>query len=134
MNQYCPNCKRSFSEAFDECPYCEGALIEQALEETIIPTDQYIKQQKKPGFLSLGKIWGFVGACILVIFLMVQGFAWLNSDDKNESHICSSCHKKFTNSTDVKSISWTSMCEPCYENYKFKQKLQEELKKYLEHN
>ena len=39
MNKYCPNCKMNFSESFEECPCCEGALIIQDLNvsETIEP-------------------------------------------------------------------------------------------------
>lgn len=134
MNKYCPKCKMNFSESFDECPYCEGTLIEKELEKPIVPTEQYLQQQKQPIVLSVGKIWGLVGVCILAILLISQGFAWLNSDEQKDNNVCSSCHKRFTNSTDVKSISFTSMCEPCYENYKFKQDIQEEVKKIQERN
>lgn len=131
MNKYCPNCKMNFSESFEECPYCEGELIEKELDKSIIPTQQYI-QQTQPSTASVTKIWGLVGVCILVIFLMAQGFVWLNGDNKNDNNICSSCHKTFTNRADTKSIAWTSMCEPCYENLKFKEEMKEELHKMEE--
>lgn len=131
MNKYCPNCKMNFSESFEECPYCEGELIEKELDKPIIPTQQYM-QQTQPNTASVAKIWGLVGVCVLAIFLMIQCFAWLNSDDKNNNNVCSSCHKTFTNSVDTKSIAQTSMCEPCYEKFKFNQDLEEEIKKYQE--
>lgn len=89
------------------------------------------KQQQKK---ELATIWGLVAICILAIFLMIQCFSCINSGDKNNNYICSSCHKTFTNRADTKSIAYTSMCEPCYEDYKFKQGLQEEIQKYQERN
>lgn len=74
----------------------------------------YQQQQNK----ELAKIWGLVGVCVLAIFLMIQGFAWLNGGDKDDNNVCSSCHKTFTNRADTKSIAYTSMCEPCYEDFK----------------
>ena len=90
------------------------------------------KKKKQQQNKELAIIWGLVGICILAIFLMIQGFAWLNGDDKDDNYVCSSCHKTFTNRADTKSIAYTSMCEPCYEDFKFKQDLQEEIKKYQE--
>lgn len=131
MNKYCPNCKMNFSESFEECPYCEGELIEKELDKPIIPTQQYM-QQTQPTTASVAKIWGLVGVCVLAIFLMIQCFAWLNSDDKNNNNVCSSCHKTFTNRADTKSIAQTSMCEPCYENFKLKEDMEEEIHKMKE--
>ena len=131
MNKYCPNCEMNFSESFDECPYCEGELIEKELDKPIIPTQQYT-QQTQPATASVTKIWGLVGVCVLAIFLMIQGFAWLNGDDKDDDYVCSSCHKTFTNRADTKSIAYTSMCEPCYENFKFKEDMKEEIHKMKE--
>ena len=88
------------------------------------------QQQNK----ELAKIWGLVVICILAIFLMIQCFSCINGGDKNNNYVCSSCHKTFTNRADTKSIAYTSMCEPCYEDYKFKQELQEEIQKYQERN
>lgn len=131
MNKYCPNCKMNFSESFKECPYCEGELIEKELDKPIIPTQQYT-QQTQPTTASVTKIWGLVGVCVLAIFLMIQGFAWLNGDDKDDDYVCSSCHKTFTNRADTKSIAYTSMCEPCYEKFKFKEDMKEEIHKMKE--
>lgn len=88
--------------------------------------------QTQPTTASVAKIWGLVGVCVLAIFLMIQGFAWLNGGDKDNNNVCSSCHKTFTNRADTKSITWTSMCEPCYENFKFKEEMKEELHKMEE--
>lgn len=134
MSKYCPNCKMYVSESFDVCPCCESELIIQELDKPIISTHKPIQQQKQPLTLSVGKIWGLVVICILAIFLMIKGFSWLNGNDKSDTYVCSSCHKTFTNRTDTKSIAYTSMCEPCYEDYKFKQELQEEIEKYQERN
>lgn len=94
----------------------------------------YVKKKKKKQQQNkeLAIIWGLVGACVLAIFLMIQGFAWLNGDEKGNNNVCSSCHKIFTNRDDTKSIAWTSMCEPCYENFKFKEEAREELHKMEE--
>lgn len=92
------------------------------------------KKKKQQQNKELAIIWGLVGVCILAIFLMIQGFSWLNGEDKDDNYVCSSCHKTFTNRADTKSIAYTSMCEPCYKNFKFKKDLQEEIKKYQERN
>lgn len=130
MNKYCPNCKMNFSELFDECPYCEGELIEKEIKP-IVPTQEYI-ERSKPVVANTAMIWGLLGVCILAIFLIMQGFAWLNGNNKSNNNVCSSCHKTFTNRVDTKSIAQTSMCEPCYEKFKFNQDLEEEIKKYQE--
>ena len=78
------------------------------------------------------------GSTILIIIVVILILAGLGScvgdsdSDSDDSRRCSSCGKTFTNSADTSSIAWTSMCEPCYEDFKFMQDLQEELKKYDE--
>lgn len=77
--------------------------------------------------------------CIFITILMCMGFLsmcsdFINNEKEETSYRCGSCGKTFTNQADTKSIAFTNMCEPCYENFKFKQELQEELKKYSERN
>lgn len=80
--------------------------------------------------------------CILLVMLMCVGcFSMckdfnedVNEKRENKTYRCSSCDKVFTNNDDVKSIIYTSMCEPCYEDFKFIQEVQEEIKKYSERN
>lgn len=78
------------------------------------------------------------GSTIFAIIIVVLVLAGIGScsggGDSDNSRECSSCGKTFTNSADTRSIAYTSMCEPCYEDFKFMQDLQEELKKYEERN
>lgn len=71
---------------------------------------------------------------IIIVILVLAGLGSCMSGGSDKEYKCSACGKTFTNSADTRSIARTSMCEPCYENYKFTQDLKEELKKYDERN
>ena len=68
----------------------------------------------------------------IIVFVMIISFIGSCSGGSDKEYVCSSCGKKFTNSADTRSIAMTSMCEPCYKNFKFKEDLKEELNKYNE--
>ena len=70
--------------------------------------------------------------CILVVLMSVPIISLLLNNKKDDINVCSSCHKTFTNRADTKSIAYTSMCEPCYENFKFKEDMKEEIHKMKE--
>lgn len=77
-------------------------------------------------------IVGLVIIVIAIIFIGIGACSGGSSSSKSESARCPSCNKKFTNSEDVRSISYRGMCERCYSNYKYSQDLQDGLKKYEE--
>lgn len=76
---------------------------------------------------------GILGT-VLVIFIVMGLIGSCSGTSTEKEYRCGSCKKIFTNSTDIKSIIRTNMCEPCYENFKYIQNLQEEMKKYEERN
>ena len=73
--------------------------------------------------------------CFGIIGVIILLLAWrISSHDRQEVYECSRCEREFTNSDDVRSIRRTSMCEPCYEDYKFTEEVREEIEKYNERN
>lgn len=80
---------------------------------------------------SSGKGLLIIGWIIIIVFIMWIFFGDFNSS-KEQSKECSSCGKTFTNNDDVHSIIMTSMCENCYDDYKYIQDLKEDVKKYNE--
>lgn len=78
---------------------------------------------------SGGKGSIFITAVIVIVILAAIGSC---SGGTSKEYICGFCGKTFTNSADKRSIQRTNLCELCYDNYKFSQELQEELKKYEE--
>lgn len=81
---------------------------------------------------SSGGKGSIIGIIIVIVLILAAIGSCSGGSDKE--YKCSSCGKTYTNSADTRSIARTSMCEPCYENYKFTQDLKEELKKYDERN
>lgn len=79
------------------------------------------------------KVWAFVGliAFVFLLFIML-GQCSGGSSSSDNSRICSSCDKKFTNSADTKSIRNTSMCERCYGNFTWAQAAKEAATTYQE--
>ena len=80
-----------------------------------------------------------LGIIIITIFIICFIIGLFNTplfkgSSEDETPECSSCGREYTNSDDVSSIRRTSMCEPCYENFKTTEKMREELKKYEERN
>ena len=76
---------------------------------------------------------GCLGAILLSILIFVLAAAINNcGKEDDENNVCSSCGREFTNRDDLNSIAWSSMCEPCNEEYKFKEELYEEAKKIEE--
>ena len=74
---------------------------------------------------------GFGGTLLLILLVVLM----VNSrTSKDKIYECSSCGKEFTNRDDVSSIARTSMCEPCYDDFKFTQELYNEAEKYEERN
>ena len=72
------------------------------------------------------------GILVLLIFLCMSIYKC--SDGEDEIYKCSSCNREFTNRDDVHSIQVTSMCEPCYDDFKFTKEFYEAAKKYEERN
>ena len=79
-----------------------------------------------------GIIVGFGGSLLLI--LLIVFIVNSSSSSKNEVYECSSCRREYTNRDDVNSIRMTSMCEPCYDDFKYTQELYEGAKKYEERN
>ena len=74
-----------------------------------------------------GTVIGIVVVIVCLIWLLGSCGGGGSSDKR-----CSSCGKKFTNSDDTWSITMTSMCENCYDNYKWGQNVKSEIDKYYE--
>ena len=75
---------------------------------------------------------GFGGSILLLVLIWFMIAP--SSGDEDKVYECSSCGKEFTNSDDTHSIAMTSMCEPCYADFKYIRELYEEAEKYRERN
>ena len=71
---------------------------------------------------------------VALLFFVAFGNKFCSNGEKDKNYICSSCNREYTNRDDVNSIIRTSMCEPCYDDFKYIQELYDEAEKYKERN
>lgn len=127
----CPHCKKQTISTSDTCLNC-GESISQCGNQ---PLNQNSMEKK---ITNNSNKSGTIVITILGIIVIIGIIGFLSDlfKDSNETktETCPICYKTYTNGDDLHSIAWTGMCEKCYENFKYKQEIQEELKKYYEQN
>lgn len=58
---------------------------------------------------------------IVFIFILLAFFG--GGSTSTHSKTCPICHREFSNPDDLKSLRWNNMCELCYKNYEYGQKM-----------
>lgn len=97
-------------------------------EEDQAKVDSDIRKLKRKGKI----IGAIIMACAILIGL--NGGISFRSGSNGNFRTCGYCHKTFTDSSNVKSIKKTNMCNSCYSSYKFGSEAKDAAEKYKEGN